>query len=416
MKKYTLVLSVFAFILLGFININTANASGYVSYTIGNVSPNPATTIYGVTINNAYSNSVSLDTIHLIGTNLRDRTKLLPPKVSKISGSRISNTSSLVCEGDNARGNTDVACAMNGYTIPANSTIVFLIQAPGGYASTKFTDASIQGIDATSNLITAVPVCSSITINSITYSLNPCTITATMIDGQGNQNFSTTIKGSGGYGFSVRGYGEGFPTYSILGDASGGANGNTLIHLFFNDAVLSANETQARTYSGYLPVHIFQGSETGFDKNYLNLAITLTVLPSPTQPSITLVSQSSFITYNQDNSSQANGTFSFQVNSGSKDIFISRVNPKELVSVIFAGNNIGSPLSAILTSANVSNDDTSDYYKVNQDFPRMFNLSFVIKPTEGTGFYQAKATSLKLQNGDLIKFGSEFVTNSLFLN
>jgi hypothetical protein len=123
-------------------------------------------------------------------------------------------------------------------------------------------------------------LCTPITINGTTYSLSPCTITATMVDGSGNQNFSTTIMGSGGYGYSVRGYGVGFPTYGILGASSGGASGNTAVNLYFNDAYLSANGNQAQTYTGYLPIHIFQGSETGNDNNFLNLGITLTVLPA----------------------------------------------------------------------------------------------------------------------------------------
>ena len=40
--------------------------------------------------------------------------------------------------------------------------------------------------------------CSPITINGVTYSLDPCTVTATMADGQGNKNFSTTLTVIGG--------------------------------------------------------------------------------------------------------------------------------------------------------------------------------------------------------------------------
>ncbi len=123
-------------------------------------------------------------------------------------------------------------------------------------------------------------LCTPITINGTTYSLSPCTITATMVHGQGNKSFSATIVGSGSYGFSTRGYGVGFPTYGIIANtASGGAQGSFPLNLYFNDSYLTANGNQSQTYTGYLPIHIFQGSETGNDNNFLNLGITLTVNP-----------------------------------------------------------------------------------------------------------------------------------------
>ena len=129
-----------------------------------------------------------------------------------------------------------------------------------------------------------VSICSPITIDGITYSLNPCTITETMVDGQGNKNFSTTILSSNRlYSFSKRGYGEGFPVYSILGVSSGGGQGNTPVGLYFNDQVLSANGNLPKTYTGYLPIHIFHGSE-GNDNNYLYLGVNLTVTPPPPTP------------------------------------------------------------------------------------------------------------------------------------
>ncbi|MFA6295223.1 MAG: peptidoglycan-binding protein [Candidatus Paceibacterota bacterium] len=128
--------------------------------------------------------------------------------------------------------------------------------------------------------ILAVAICSPITVDGKTYSLSPCNITATMVDGQGNKSFSATIVGSGGYGFSTRGYGVGFPTYGIIANtASGGVGGSFPLSLYFNDKYLSANGDQPRTYTGYLPIHIFHGSETGYDNNFLYLGVTLTVLP-----------------------------------------------------------------------------------------------------------------------------------------
>jgi len=124
----------------------------------------------------------------------------------------------------------------------------------------------------------------SVTINGTTYTLSPCNINLIMTDGQGNKDFTTTVVSNGGssstFGYSVHGYGVGFPTYGILGGTSGGAVGNTTLHLTFNDSYLSANGNQPQTYTGYLPIHIYQGSEASTDNNYLNLNVTVTVNPA----------------------------------------------------------------------------------------------------------------------------------------
>jgi hypothetical protein len=123
----------------------------------------------------------------------------------------------------------------------------------------------------------------SLTINGTTYTISPCSINVTMTDGQGDKNFSTTITAVGAsplFGYSTRGYGVGFPTYGILGGGSGGVNGATTLNLHFKDSVLSADGKSPKTYSGYLPIHIFQGSETGFDNNFLNLNVSATVNPA----------------------------------------------------------------------------------------------------------------------------------------
>ena len=121
-----------------------------------------------------------------------------------------------------------------------------------------------------------------VTVNGSTYSLDPNAIVATMVHGKGNKDFAVTIRGSGLYGFSVHGYGVGFPTYGIIADtASGGADGDFTLRLHFNDSYLMPDGDKPKTYSGYIPIHIFQGSETCFDTNYLNLSVTLTVYPAP---------------------------------------------------------------------------------------------------------------------------------------
>ncbi|MEI8249141.1 MAG: hypothetical protein WCG07_01445, partial [Candidatus Taylorbacteria bacterium] len=98
--------------------------------------------------------------------------------------------------------------------------------------------------------------------------------------GHGDKAFEVLLHGSDLYGFSVRGYGVGFPTYGIIPDtASGGVMGDIMLRLHFNDNYLNPDGDKPKTYSGYIPIHVFQGSETGFDTNFVYLSVTLTVYP-----------------------------------------------------------------------------------------------------------------------------------------
>lgn len=128
--------------------------------------------------------------------------------------------------------------------------------------------------------VKAQETCPVINVDGVEYSLDPCSITMSMVDGKGDVGFYTTIIGSGLYGFSRYGYGVGFPVYSVLGISSGGATGNHDLNFYFKDGVLSSEGDKPKVYEGYLPIHIYHGSETGFDNNFLNLKLKLTVLPS----------------------------------------------------------------------------------------------------------------------------------------
>ena len=120
-----------------------------------------------------------------------------------------------------------------------------------------------------------------ICVNGVTYFLGTNSISATMVHGQGDKGFEVIIHGTGFYSFSVYGYGVGFPTYGIIADtASGGATGDFALKLHFNDKYLTPDGDKSKTYSGYLPIHIFQGSENGFDTNYFRLPVTVTVFPA----------------------------------------------------------------------------------------------------------------------------------------
>lgn len=144
-----------------------------------------------------------------------------------------------------------------------------------------------NGVDA--NGCPLPPVCKPIVINTKcpqstvidgrTYTLSPCSIDMSMVDGQGNQTFSTTIVPSDvnlGYGYGVMGYGVGFPNYGIIGAGSGGASGNTKLEFTLNDDYFSSDNLNPKTYSGYLPIYISHSSATG---SYLYLNVNLTVKP-----------------------------------------------------------------------------------------------------------------------------------------
>jgi len=154
-------------------------------------------------------------------------------------------------------------------------------------------------------------------------------------------------------------------------------------------------------------VHKYNAAEVN-DKSDSSFSIA-------TQPSITLVSQN-LQAVALDNEDYATGTFSFDVYSPSKDIFISRANPRELVQVLFDGRrDIGIPKVAVLTTPGNSSGDTTDYFIIEEDEDRRFVLTFSIEPTQGSGYYRAEATALKMKDGDLIRFGDEFATNAVLL-
>lgn len=124
----------------------------------------------------------------------------------------------------------------------------------------------------------------SITVDGVNFTLSPQTIEMTMVDGEGDKSFSTTIKSSVNphfFGFSVFGYGEGLPTYAILGVSSGGARGDTLLNLSFTDSVLNTDGKNPKVFNGRLPIHIYHGSEMGGEgeDRFLFLEIKLTVIP-----------------------------------------------------------------------------------------------------------------------------------------
>jgi hypothetical protein len=119
-----------------------------------------------------------------------------------------------------------------------------------------------------------------VVVNDVTYSLMTNQIVATMIDGSGDKYFTASIHGKGLYGFTVYGYGEGFPTYGIIPEtSSGGVIDNYTLRFYFNDGILNSNDGKPKVYEGRIKIHVYQGSETGFDTNFLYLPVKVTVYP-----------------------------------------------------------------------------------------------------------------------------------------
>ena len=123
--------------------------------------------------------------------------------------------------------------------------------------------------------------CSQITVDSITYSVPECPNTIHLRQGKGDTSFSFSIVPSktGTYGFTVYGYGRKLPTYALISDvSSGGSQGTELIHVTVKNQYLPLGINGSdTTYEGFLPVHIWHGSETGRDTNFLSIPVTIRV-------------------------------------------------------------------------------------------------------------------------------------------
>ena len=123
--------------------------------------------------------------------------------------------------------------------------------------------------------------CSTVTVDGHTYTTDPCSIEIEMVHGKGDKQFTFSIVPDDfiHYGFSVHGYGFGFPTYGMISNvSSGGARGTQYITVNVHDQYLPLdNNGKTKKYSGYVPIHIYQGSETGRDTNFIKLPITITV-------------------------------------------------------------------------------------------------------------------------------------------
>ncbi len=132
------------------------------------------------------------------------------------------------------------------------------------------------------------------------------------------------------------------------------------------------------------------------------------------QPTITLVSKSIKAVASVNND-YAEGSFVFKVYSPSSTIYVYSEGLTNLANSISAMGVVGNLTDAYLSPSTDRGNDTASYYAVEAGETRTFNLVFTFHPTDGTGNYRAKATSLKLKSGGSINFGSEFVTDYVYL-
>ena len=119
-------------------------------------------------------------------------------------------------------------------------------------------------------------------VDSIRYTTDVPNIVMTMRRGHDTDvsfNVSPKAPVNHPYGFSVYGYGQNMPTYGVISNpASGGASGSQYLTLHLQSKYFPKKVTVGcSTYSGWLPIHIFHGSETGRDTNFIKLPITVMI-------------------------------------------------------------------------------------------------------------------------------------------
>lgn len=119
------------------------------------------------------------------------------------------------------------------------------------------------------------------TVNGILYTTDIPALVVEMKSGRDTTVMFTIVQTERRlYGFSVHGYGVGMPIYGLIADvSSGGAVGQQVIGVRAHSSVFPLENGKRKTYTGYLPIHIYEGSETGLDSNYIKLPVRVTVYP-----------------------------------------------------------------------------------------------------------------------------------------
>ncbi len=252
-------------------NVQTGGAqaiqSNSVNFTlIAPVVSAPAPIITSVSPSSGTSNSLitiygqNLTGVQAVGTDEGDLLTNSPISISS-DGTQLSFTISGPFILNNILSYPDITHVLVGGPSGKSNILPFTINSP--------LMAPITNTPVPTNLSTACP--QNITVDGVSYTISPCSISISMVHGSGNKNFTTTIipASGGSYDYNTSGYGVNLPAYGILGGASGSTSGNKVLNLYFNDSSLPAG-----TYIGYLPIHIYQDNEAG---SYLNFNFNLTV-------------------------------------------------------------------------------------------------------------------------------------------
>ncbi|HEY0907848.1 MAG TPA: peptidoglycan-binding domain-containing protein [Candidatus Paceibacterota bacterium] len=155
----------------------------------------------------------------------------------------------------------------------ASLNTAFTSQAPNSVA--------VPASNPASSPMPQVSCPQSVSLPGFTLTLEPCEIVnASLTDEQGDLKFKVRITASDpGASFSFyASYAStvGFPPYSVL-MGSGATVGGAEFDLTFVEGMLSANGSEPRTYSGYLPITVLDPKE---NKAYLYMRLNLTVNPA----------------------------------------------------------------------------------------------------------------------------------------
>ncbi len=128
--------------------------------------------------------------------------------------------------------------------------------------------------------------CPTIIVDGHRYTTDPCSIELTMIQGKEDKTFTFSIVPDEFVSYSFSVYDFGFPAGAILSNvSSSGARGTYFITVKVSNVKMLLEYTGKRkVYRGHLPIHIYKGSETGTDTNYLKLPLTITFKPDVKVP------------------------------------------------------------------------------------------------------------------------------------
>lgn len=149
----------------------------------------------------------------------------------------------------------------------------------------------------------------------------------------------------------------------------------------------------------------FQGSP-------ITIPVTANILSQSTSASslkVKLISQS--IVGYKDGDESAAGTFKFNATAVNNDVYVYISQKDSSLDVLKNGVFVNSPSAVALNS---TADVSRDFFLVKEGDTETFTLTYVIKPTQGTGYYSARATSIMLKDSQKV-YLKGFESNKIYL-